>query len=97
MTPYMFVIMVKSLYHNHNGHLSYTEVYLTYEYKIFHEVNVLPTSADWLPLQEEFFNFDIRGRSLCITNLVRYPEGHKPWRHTYKTVNIMTRSPQSLA
>lgn len=91
MILYMFVTMVKSLYHNHIEHLSYTEVYLTYT--TFHEVGLFQTSVDWLPLHEEYFNFDIRGRGLCITNLVCYPEGHQAQRHTYKTVNIMTRNP----
>lgn len=87
MILYMFVTMVQSFYHNPTGHLSYTEVYLIYT--TFREVCLLPTSADWSLLQEEFLNFDIRG----ITNVACYPEGHQPQRHIYKTVNIMTRSP----
>lgn len=90
MILYMSVTMVQSFYDNHIGHLSYTEVHLIYT--TFHVVGLVPTSADWLPLQEEFSNFKIIGRGLYITNFACYPEGHQPWGQTYKTANILTRS-----
>jgi hypothetical protein len=69
--------------------ISYTEVYLLYI--TYHEGDLLLTSADWLPLQAEFFNFDIRGGDLCI--LILHATQGPSATKIYIYVNIMTRSP----